>query len=165
MKFIISGYGCHGKSEVCNTLKSHFGMRPHSSSWVAKEQVYAASELIQSKYVDPGVAHENRRYDREEWFKRIQEINTPDKTALAQLVFKMPHCDVYDGMRDTEELRAVKRTIECISIWVYNPTVKPEESSSCTIRAADCDLVLMNSGTLPELQRRVIGVFSAFKGL
>lgn len=165
MKFIICGHGSHGKGEVCKTLTSYFGLRPHSSSWVAKERVFAASKLLQSKYETAEDAHKNRRDERPEWYKRIQGINTPDKTTLARMIWAMQGCSVYDGMRDIEELRAVQRSIECIAIWVHNPTAKTEPSSSCTIRAGDCDLVLMNSGTLPELQRRVINVFSAFKGL
>jgi len=166
VRFIICGYGGHGKGELCKTLGSYFGLHHNSSSFIAKEQVYSNSKLLQSKYHNAGDAHKKRRSDRSEWYKQIQAINADDKTTLARLLFTTGGCTVYDGMRCREELRATLREFSpVITIWVYNPTVKIEERTSCTIRAADCDLVIMNSGTLPELQRKVIKVFSEFKGL
>lgn len=165
MKFVIMGSGYHGKGTVCEVLKSYFGLKSSSSSFVARHLVYAASELLKSKYPNADTAHDNRRTDRIEWYQQIQAINADDKSTLARMVFASGN-DIYDGMRDREELRAAKRGFnDLLTVWVHNPTVKDEDRGSCTVTAADCDFTIMNAGSLPELQRKVIGIFSMFEGV
>jgi len=164
LKIILCGHSRHGKGECAAILESYYGLRSHSSSWVAKEQVYALSPELQAKYSNAWDAHKNRHEDRPIWYKAIQAINTPCKHTLADIVFELG--DVYDGMRDREELRScVNEYADLLTVWVFNPTVKAEESSSNSIRAADCDIVLMNAGTLPDFQRKIKRVFCNFMGV
>jgi len=160
----LAGYSRHGKGEVSQILGSYFGWRAYSSSWVARVEVYGSSPLLQREWRDPDHAWENRHYNRKEWYNRIQAINRPCKTTLAETLFSMPHAYVYDGIRDREELRAcMHKWPDALSVWVYRPSCKEESSESCTVRAADCDFVIMNSGTLPDLQRRVKKVFERIR--
>lgn len=166
MKIILCGHSRHGKGEVGNILTYEFGLRSYSSSWVARQQVYKNSSLLRQEWKNPESAWENRHYNRDEWYRQIQRINTPDKTTLAELVFSMPGAGVYDGMRDREELRACQnRWHDTLAVWVCNPTKKTEDKSSNTITAFDCNFSIINGGTLPELQRNIKHTFGFMQGV
>jgi len=165
MRIILCGWSRHGKGEVSDILEHHFGLRSQSSSKVSRFQVFENSPLLQGEWRSPDQAWENRHYNREEWYKQIQRINTPDKTELAKMVYSAG-CRVYDGMRDIDELHACRdKWPELWVVWIKRPDMPAESSRSNTITEFDCDFTLTNAGDLRSLERKVKRVFSRVEGI
>ena len=165
MKFVICGHSRHGKDTLAEILSLQFGLTSESSSYIAKDTVYRKSELLQSKYLNSTDAWLNRHNEQSEWFSRIADMNTPDKTGLAAVIFGA--CDVYCGMREIDELRAcLKRWPDITPVWVDASERLPAESEeSNTITANDCEFTICNNGTEREFERKVCRHFIKYKGL
>jgi len=165
MKLLILGSGGHGKGTLCNILSKNFGYKYIDSSLVAAKEIIFPSFNGKSWYFDYQDCYEDRHSEvginmRELWFKKINEYNKDQKDRLVELVLQQS--DIYDGLRDTEELEeAIKNERFDYIIGIYNPRVKEESKESFNIDMWKyCDFVVNNGGTKEELEERVNKVFA-----
>lgn len=153
MKLLVNGYGRHGKDTFCELI---WGVFP-SSSWVLLTNVIWPNwgkfhyETMQECF--------DRRHDdkgREIWYKLCVDYNTPDKTKLTRDV--MNQCNVYCGMRSIDEFNMCKKTgMFDLTVWIdASDRLQPENSSSCTVRPQDHDLIITNNGTLEEFKTKAL---------
>ena len=151
---MIIGYGRHGKDTVCEFLRDEYGYTFESSSQ------FCAERVVRQHMADLGITYEtaeecyaDRHNHRSEWFNAIKAYSAEDRTRLTREIFD--EYDIYCGMRNAEELNAVKQLapgLIDLTIWVdASDRHPPEEGDSCTVTAADADFVLDNNGDLDGL--------------
>lgn len=148
MKILVCGHGRHGKDQFCEYLGVPFS----SSSMAALDEVIWPA--IGYKYPSKEECFEDRINCRRDWFDLITEYNVSDPLRLAKKIFARG--DVYCGLRNVEEFRHAKNTgLVDISVWIdSSERVEPEDVSSCTVTAADCDITINNNGTLKQLKAK-----------
>lgn len=147
MKLIVTGLGEHGKDTVCELLAQK-GLTFKSSSEIANE--FAVFPYLKHKYGYKTVedCFADRRNHRKEWADLMSEFNSKDKARLGKIIFK--DYDVYCGLRNIEELKAIKKSGQLvITVWVDASLRKgkTEDSSSISITKHDCDFIIDNNGT------------------
>lgn len=160
LKLMILGCARHGKDTVAEILRDNLGVTFQSSSFAAAEKVmvpYFAAKGI--TYASLDECYADRVNHREEWFHQIRAYNTPDLTRLAREIYATN--DVYVGMRNAEELEAVKAAkMFDYSIWVdRSKHIAPEPVFSNSIRPEMANYILDNNGTLKELKTKTIALY------
>lgn len=168
-KILLLGYGRHGKDTVAEMLRDGYGFSFTSSSMACAEKVMLPHfrkarkdwfELpkMEGHKSDCPPAYDtivncfnDRHNHRAAWFKAIEAFNTPDKSALGQMIFS--EHDIYCGLRSAREFHAVRNSgLYDVCIWVDRLQHVPAESrESCTVEPWMADYVLDNNGSLDEL--------------
>ena len=150
-KIVVCGYGGVGKDGLCEILATApFNLTSMSSSWVAKEYVYANSPELQRLYYSPKHAWEHRCYHRQLWKDLISEYNTPDKTRLAERIFAS--ADIYCGMRKRDELLACKNKWKDLFVLWLEASERIDPVGDTDIRKyTDCHMILPNNGDIRDL--------------
>lgn len=146
MKFILAGYGEHGKDEVAERMAAQFGLVCTGSSKEANRRfIFKALAPIMG-YACEEECYEDRRNLRTLWYELIRGYNRQDKGRLARDIFE--NADVYVGIRDQEELKAIRAAgLADVVIWVDASDRKPaEEAQSCAVGPEDADYILDNNG-------------------
>ena len=153
-KIIVTGHARHGKDTVCQLL-SFSDYKFSSSSEFANEKVVFPVLSKKYGYKNLQDCFEDRHNHRSEWFDLVKQYNTPDLTRLAREIFTFN--DIYCGMRNKEELTAIKATgLIDLVVWVDASSRLPiENSSSMTITEEDCDYMLDNNGPKEAIFMRV----------
>lgn len=148
MKIMVCGYARHGKDQFCE----YMGIPFNSSSRVALDKVIWGA--IGHKFADKDECYEQRVDHRSTWYNLIKAYNTPDLTRLCRDIFE--ENDIYCGIRDREEFLAAKQQrLFDLSIWVdASDRIPPEDSNSCTLTPADCDIIVTNNGSLYDLEMK-----------
>jgi len=124
MKMLILGHGNHGKTDVAQFLEDIAGLSFIDSSWAAC--LHAVWPHMKDKYPTAAACHADRRNNREFWYQKIREYNTPGKARLANEI--LHNYDVYVGMRDDEEFRASVNLFDTI-LWVDASQRMPEDDT------------------------------------
>lgn len=148
MKGLILGYKRHGKDTVGELIAEMLNLSFTSSSEFCAETVVYPH--LSHKYASWQEAFKNRGDDREVWYNKIKEYNTPDKSRLVKEILK--DNDLYVGMRNIEEYEASKHLFDWI-MWVdASWRGKPaEDKSSCTVFYKPEEMIwINNSGTQYE---------------
>lgn len=158
MIFII-GHGRHGKDTVAEFLKERFDLHGTSSSEMANELFMFDFMKDEFGYKTKAACYADRGNHRDLWYDKIVEYNTPDLSAMGKAI-SYDH-EVYIGIRNKEELDACREEgLVDIVIGVYDPRKSLEPKSSMTIDIfEESDIIIPNSGTLQDLENRVICLF------
>jgi len=156
MKIIIVGHARHGKDTVAEIISERTGLKCASSSMIAAEHVvmpYLAKHGVTYKSVEE--AFEDRVKHRASWYNAITAFNTPDKTALANIIFK--NNDIYIGLRNQKELWAIKAAgLVDYTIWVDAlDRLPPELKDSMGIEPWEADFHIDNNGLLEETKNNI----------
>lgn len=159
MKLLIIGHGEHGKDELAEMFKRLHGLTFTSSSKAASDLfIY---DILKDKYgyTNAEECFQDRRAHRAEWYDLICEYNKDDKARLAKDILKSSN--IYVGMRDLPELEECKRQqLFDLIIGVFRPGKPLEDPSSFNIDIwKHSDIVIPNSGTLQDLENKVINLF------
>ena len=160
MKILICAKARAGKDSIAEILRFHLNYTFKSSS-VAASEIFLYDALKEKYgYDSPVECFEDRVNHRAEWFDLIKEYNKDDPTRLAKEILK--NNDIYVGMRSNKELEAcIEEGLFDLIVGVYNPNVEEEASSSFDIDIWKySDFVIPNTGTLEDLEERVVKVFS-----
>lgn len=161
-KIILLGHKRNGKDTVAEMINKHFGVKFESSSMTAAKLFIYDKLKEKYGYKTFEECYEDRMNHRPEWYQLITEYNTPNKTRLAEEIFKIN--DIYVGMRNSDELAKCKKDkLVDMVIGVYDYRKEEESEDSFPINLwEECDVIIPNSGTLEELEARVIKFFKMF---
>lgn len=159
-KFLIVGYGRHGKDTVAEIMRDNYGLTFASSSWVAAEKVCRPWLVKQGiVYSTLEACYADRSNHRAAWHDAICDYNKVDRARLCREILK--HNDIYVGMRCPLEFAASRALLDLI-IWVDACNRKPkEDQSSCKVEPGDADIIIDNSGTVEQLEPRVCRLMNA----
>lgn len=125
-----------------------------SCSWVMAP--YIAKELKQS--VEE--AYAQRRENRTLWRKWIDEVREKDPAIIAAMCLGIS--DVFCGSRPVIELEAARaKRMMRLTFWIENPNCP--EDSTLEIKARDCDVSVINDGTLSTFYQKLRQLF-VFQG-
>ena len=153
---IIFGHKQHGKDTACEYLEAKYGVSFASSSLFACqlflfEQMHKEGhsyETIEECFAD-------RVNHRKYWYEAIRDYNTPDKTRLGTKLFSKN--DVYCGIRDLEEFRALKAAgMVRLAIFIdASGRLEKEDPESMKMDIEDADIVITNNSTLEEFYTKL----------
>lgn len=139
---MICGHGRHGKDTVADMFKLYGGYTAIGSSMALARHFY---EAHRGEYESVEQCFEDRHNRRADWYNFVREYNSGDLTRLAREIFKAG--EIYVGIRSIDEFQAAKdQGLFGLSIWVdASSRVPPEDSSSCSVTASDCDIIIDNN--------------------
>lgn len=154
MKIMLMGYAEHGKTSVAQLIQE-YGISSIDSSLIAAETVIYPAIGEMMGYDSPETCHADRRNHRPLWYELIKAYNHLDKAALTKDIFA--RCDMYVGIRNTEEFNAAKKAgLFDIAIWVDASNRLPIESEkSCSVHPGLADVILDNNGTFAHTKGEV----------
>lgn len=162
MKIVILGYARAGKDTCAEMLREDFGLTFCSSSFFAAEKVVMpALARMGIHYSSIEACFQDRIHHRATWYNAIVDYNSGDLARLGREIFAQ--YDVYCGLRNRHELEAIKKAKLCdLVVWIDASArgVKPEDPTSCSVSAADADLVIFNHGSLEDLRRELSNVLA-----
>lgn len=145
MKIGICGPGMAGKDTVAYALAEMLGLRyfAGTSKWAAQ----LVFERIKYPYRSAEECWNDRRSHREDWARIIGEYNQHDPIALYRDCLRDQ--DILTGIRWSHEFAAC-RAAGLVDLWIY---VSREgcKDSTCQVSPQDCDLTIVNDGTLSDL--------------
>ena len=146
-KFLVLGHAGHGKTTACKLLEERFGVKTMGSSKAALPFIAPAwRAAIGSEESDLSL-YERKAEHRILLKELILLYNTPDKTALSQLVLSL--ADGYDGMRSKQEFKESRSLFDRI-FWVENPRQPLDESMD--IEFDEGMEIIPNYGSLDDLR-------------
>ena len=158
LRICVIGSAQHGKDTVAEMIKVNYGLK-HKSSSVAALEIFLFDTLRLKYglvYDSMEDAYEDRVNHRDKWYNEICEYNKDDKARLAKDIMK--DNDIYVGMRSAEEIAKCKEDgVFDFVLGVFDPRKPNEDSSSNSINVLeDADAVIMNDGTLEDLEMNVV---------
>lgn len=148
----LCGYGRAGKDTSAEWFRDNTCLQfKGGCSWTARQ--YMANRLSEDlgRLVTVAEVYDRRHEDRMKWYNYMNEYRKDDPARLIRDVLK--HSDLVCGVRDRAELLAARDTgLLDLIVWIdrdvpVDPTV--------TYSIDDCDIVIRNHGTVPELHRRL----------
>lgn len=152
MKLFILGHARHGKDTFAEMLCEFVpSIQFVSSSQFVNERAVFPSLKDRYGYKTPEECFEDRMNHREEWRNLISAYNATDPARLARELFKT--FDLYVGLRCSVELDHAKPLAD-LALWVYDPRKPDEPRESNSIFETDCDLTILNDGTLDDLRAK-----------
>lgn len=163
-KLFICGHARHGKDTVGEILKERFALKGVSSSLLVASR-YVRRYLERNHglfYTGLKECYEDRINHRSKWYNAIAEYTKDDPSRMARELFEKNQ--LYIGIRRREEFLA-SRHLADFSIWVdASKRLPAEDSSSCTVRPEDCDVIIDNNGTVEDLAEKVDRLMSFVMG-
>jgi hypothetical protein len=148
----VVGHGQAGKDTFAQYLAQYGPWR------VGRSTSAAAAPLIARIYdEDVETLFERRREHRQYWYEFCCELRESDPALLSKMVASTG--DIVIGLRDSEELEATRRdrVTKCI-FWVERPDVDSDPTTKVT--REQCDLIVVNSGSMDELREKARAVAS-----
>ena len=114
-KLVILGHARHGKDTAAEFIAEKRGVTYKSSSMVCAEWIF---EILKTthKYESVLECFEDRVNHRALWHMLIKAYCMRDKAALGTLIFES--ADIYCGIRDTSELKAIIAKFDPIVLWI-----------------------------------------------
>ncbi|BAW19226.1 hypothetical protein [Ralstonia phage RP31] len=158
---IIFGHKQHGKDTACEYLEAKFGVSFASSSRFALDLFLFEKMCDESfGYETPEECFSDRVNHRKYWYEAIRDYNTPNKTRLGGKLFA--EYDVYCGIRDLEEFRALKAAgLVNLAIFIdASGRLEKEDSESMKLDIEDADIVITNNGTLEQFYEKLDKLFT-----
>lgn len=168
-RLMICGDGRHGKDEFAKFLCEESGgkFKAKSSSMCAIRHVIIPnlSEIYPRPIVDiynnilhskgqkaaEDFVYEQRFGFRDHWKDAICEYNRDNPTRLMKNLFST--CNVYVGIRSKIEFDSGKdEKLFHKAIWIHRPGTPTEDTNDIT--ASDCEVVVINDGSLAYLRRK-----------
>jgi len=157
MKLLIIGHGRHGKDTIAAMITNHIGLtKTNSSQYACDTFIY---EELKGKYgyKNSEECFKDRYNHRKEWYNLIADYCKEDPSRLAKSILEK--VDMYIGMRAKDQIEdALSLKLFDYIVGVYDPR-KPLEGDSFGFNLFDyADFVIPNSGTLEDLEKRVLKV-------
>ena len=153
---IIFGHRQHGKDTACEYLEAKYGVSFASSSLFAC-QLFLFEQMRKEghSYETIEECFADRVNHRKYWYEAIRDYNTPDKTRLGTKLFSKN--DVYCGIRDLEEFRALKAAgMVRLAIFIdASGRLEKEDPESMKMDIEDADIVITNNSTLEEFYTKL----------
>lgn len=153
---IIFGHKQHGKDTACEYLEAKYGVSFASSSLFAC-QLFLFEQMRKEghSYETIEECFADRVNHRKYWYEAIRDYNTPDKTRLGTKLFSKN--DVYCGIRDLEEFRALKAAgMVRLAIFIdASGRLEKEDPESMKMDIEDADIVITNNSTLEEFYTKL----------
>lgn len=153
---IIFGHKQHGKDTACEYLEAKYGVSFASSSLFAC-QLFLFEQMRKEghSYETIEECFADRVNHRKYWYEAIRDYNTPDKTRLGTKLFSKN--DVYCGIRDLEEFRALKAAgMVRLAIFIdASGRLEKEDPESMKMDIEDADIVITNNGTLEQFYEKL----------
>jgi len=166
-KFYIIGHGRHGKDSFSEFLQKELYRRNLSGKSTFQSSSYACAELVRKaledkynlKYNSLEDCYIDRHSHRAKWFEEIKCINQSDEhnCGVSKLIFELN--DIYCGIRNYDEVLAYRNylyqqgnKVYPLMIWIDNPRIPPEDSSSMNISMRHSDVLVFNTGSLEDLE-------------
>lgn len=145
---LIVGHGRSGKDTAAEFLHGRGSLRYAGSfSW------FALPFMAEHLGLPPQLAWERRHQNRKEWFDYCNWLRRDDPLFLARLALKSGN--VVTGLRDRVEMDAARASGLFSSIlWIHRPGNPVDPTVKFT--AADSTDYLVNDGTLPAFEARVL---------
>lgn len=161
-KLLIIGHARHGKDTVSEMLHEMYGLSFQSSSYYCAEKFIFDELKHRYNYNTVRECYDDRHAHRREWYQLIRNYNLNDDAKLGRDI--LSEYDVYCGLRDVDELVAIKKEgIVDNIIWVDRSKVLPNESNqSMTLTSKHADIVIDNNGSLEHLENQVKKMLSEF---
>ena len=153
-KLFVLGYARHGKDTFAEFLREEANVEIEfvSSSLFVAEAAVLPTLGPRYGYKDLDECFEDRVNHRQEWHELISQYNEADPARLARALFESH--DIYVGLRCIVELEHARNLADLV-VWVdRSDHLPPEDTSSNTITANDCDLIIPNNQGLDELRER-----------
>ncbi len=151
---IITGHGRHGKDTMAEYLRDKYHLSFSSSSWMACQLFIYDKINADFGYQTVEECFDDRANQRKLWFDMIVEYNTPDLARLGKDIFAAH--PVYCGIRNKDELDALRQQRDVTVIWVDRSKHKPlEDISSMNITEDDADYVIDNNSSLDDFYRHI----------
>lgn len=159
MNLLIIGHARHGKDTVAEMISSLTGFKFESSSSAAARIFIFDNLKDKYGYKDFNECYEDRMERRKEWYDLICDFNKDDKSKLAKEIMK--DSNIYVGMRSNEECeKCLSDKVFDLVIGVFDPRKPLEPSTSFNIDLwSKSDIVIVNKGTLVELEKKVKLIF------
>jgi len=162
-KILIIGHARHGKDTVAQFLKDLYGYEFKSSSQAASEIFLYDRLKVKYGYKTPEECFEDRVNHRAEWHDLICDFNKDDHAKLAKAI--MSTNDIYVGMRSNREAEScIEQGVFDLILGVFNPMhpLEPRDSFDIDLWQKS-DLILSNSGTLADLERKIKNLSTLFE--
>lgn len=161
MKIRINGYARHGKDTVADMISLNYGLvKPDASRIIAEKLLKTLPEGWypgdQAEQIE--AAYQDRVNHRAGWYNFVTAMGP---TTLCYEV--MGRGDIYVGERRRESFEKTKNLFD-FSIWVVDPRKPEEDHSSCDLNHEGHDFMLVNSGTLKDLEHRVDLLWAMMEG-
>ena len=162
-KILIIGHARHGKDTAAQFLKDLYGYEFKSSSQAASEIFLYDRLKVKYGYKTPEECFEDRVNHRAEWHDLICDFNKDDHAKLAKAI--MSTNDIYVGMRSNREAEScIEQGVFDLVLGVFNPMHPLEPRDSFDIDLwQKTDLILSNSGTLADLERKIKNLSTLFE--
>lgn len=145
----LLGHGQAGKDEAAAFIGERLGIQyGGSTSSIAAPIVAGALGTTTEE------AFRRRHEQREFWFHFLNAFRQfiGDYSVLAKML--LAQSDIAVGLRSGEEVKAcVEHGVVDLTIWIDNPRVEPDPTVEFT--QADCDITIVNAGTLAEYHQRL----------
>ena len=165
-KLLVLGYGAKnrskdspqssGKDHSAQYISNHFDLKFQSSSWFACQHFIYDILKDEKGYSSIGECYNDRHSgsNRKLWYDLICDYNKNDPAKLARELFKTN--DLYVGLRSIEEFKVIQKTMDVFSLWIdATKRIEPEDVTSCTITADDCDVIITNNGNLEQFDNKL----------
>lgn len=155
MKILIAGQGSGGKDTAAKYLAEITGLK-YAGSCSDVIAPFVAERLG----VSAEEAHADRRNNRQLWWEVGEELRTSDPMLLLRTGFSKG--DILTGVRGFQEFFAYQSQLN-MSIWIENPDVARDETVK--ICPGDCDVTVVNDGSLSKLYRKLDRLGNLLKGM
>lgn len=143
----IIGPGTCGKDTAAKEIAAVLGWPvPRSTSEAAWGTIWAY--WGHARYDSRAAMHEDRRNHRAMWARTIDSYNAGDPARLYREMDER----MLVGIRRRHEFQACREAgLFSLAVWIERPGLADE---TLTVRPADCDVILLNDGTLEEFAAR-----------
>lgn len=161
-KILVLGHARHGKDTVAELIANYTGESYRGSSEICAEFVFDYMKDVFG-YNSVECCFKDRSNHRAEWHNILKEYNKDDKAALGKLIYRTNL--VYCGVRDTEELRAIKKEFNPLVIWVCSKQrgVALEPVDSMNIELTGSMIVIENDSSVADLKTAVALIMQAYE--
>ncbi len=159
-RILILGDARHGKDTLADMLCDNSSLRSAGSSQTALDVFLF--DVLKNKhnlsYSSKEEAYEDRINHRKIWYDEICLYNSVDRLKLVKDILKV--ADIYVGLRNHLEVEsAISESVfdHIIGVYDYRKPRESNESNSADVFKYS-DFVIMNNGSLSDLESKVINV-------
>lgn len=153
-KILIVGHARHGKDTAAEYLRDQYAFKCKGSSEICAGFIRKAMQQLGVKYASDHDCYIDRGNHRGFWYQAIKTYCSTNLSAVADLIYATN--DIYCGIRNKEELEAVKAKYNPVIIWVdAGLRVDLESKESMNIEYTDDMIFVNNDSTIDVLHNQL----------